>query len=50
MQPIDLAIQRKNDKAAKDEKEILDRAKAMLLDKKPIRDGDWNAKEIDCLN
>lgn len=47
---MQLAIDRKNDKAAKEAKEIIDKAKAMLLDKKPVRDGDWNAKEIEELN
>ena len=50
LQPLQLAIDRKNDKAAKEAKEVIDKAKAMLLDKKPVRDGDWNIKEIEELN
>ena len=48
--PIQLNIDRKNDKTAKDQKEILMRVEQMLKDKKPVRDGEWNAKEIDFLN
>lgn len=45
-----IAIERRHEKPAMEAKEIIDRAKAMLLDKKPVRDGDWNAKEIEELN
>lgn len=48
--PIQLAIDRKNDKQAKEEMAILDKVTALLNDKKPVRDGDWNYKEIDFLN
>lgn len=50
MPPIQLQIDRKNDKNAKDEMVVLQKVKEMLENKKPVRDGDWNAKEIDLLN
>jgi len=43
-------ISRKNNKPDIEEREILLRCQAMLQDKKPIRDGMWNGKEIDVLN
>ena len=44
---LDTKIKRFNDKAAKEEKETMDKIDAMLKEKKPVRDGTWSAKEID---
>jgi obg-like ATPase 1 len=48
--PIQLQIDRKNDRIAKEEMAILDKVTEMLTNNKPIRDGDWAPKEIDFLN
>jgi len=48
---LDQIIKRKNEKAAKDEKEVMLKCKSMILEeKKPIRDGEWDSKEIEMLN
>jgi len=43
-------IQRKNLKVAKDEKAIIDKVREILDAGKAVRDGEWNGKEIECLN
>ena len=43
-------IKRQNDKESNEEKEVLDKVVAMLNDKKWVRTGDWNSKDIDILN
>ena len=44
-------IDRKNLKPDKEEKEVLEKVLNMLkVDKKPVRDGSWNGKEIEVLN
>jgi len=48
--PIQLAIDRKNDRIAREEMVILDKVDEMLKINKPIRDGEWNYKEIELLN
>jgi len=48
--PIQLQIDRKNDRIAKEEMAILDKVTEMLTNNKPVRDGDWAPKEIDFLN
>jgi len=48
--PIQMQIDRKNDRVAKDEMVILDKVTEMLKINKPIRDGEWAPKEIDFLN
>merc|ERR1712166_69268 len=48
--PIQLAIDRKNDRIAREEMVILDKVDEMLKINKPIRDGEWNYKEIEFLN
>jgi obg-like ATPase 1 len=47
---IQLAIDRKNDKAAKEEMEIIKKVEELFNAGKNVRDGDWNGKEIDWLN
>lgn len=44
------SIDRKNLKPDKEEMEVLDKVEVMLNEKKPIRDGTWNGKEIEVLN
>lgn len=48
--PIKLAIDRKNCRIAGEEMVILNKVEELLNDRKPVRDGDWNMKEIDFLN
>ena len=48
--PIKLMIDRKNDKTAKEEMAVLDRVQEYLDKKIPVREGDWNPKEIEFLN
>lgn len=43
-------IKRNNNKEAREEKEVLDKVKAILDAKKWVRTGDWNFKEIEILN
>ena len=43
-------IARKNLKPDQEERAVLLRVKEMLEDKKPVRDGTWNGKEIETLN
>ena len=43
-------IDRKNDKTAKEEMAVLDRVQEYLDKKIPVREGDWNPKEIEFLN
>ncbi len=47
---IKLSIDRKNDKTAKEEIEIIVKIVALFEAYKNVRDGDWNGKEIDFLN
>ena len=46
---IKLAIDRKNDKTAKEEMEIIVKIVALFEAYKNVRYGDWNGKEIDFL-
>jgi len=39
-----------NDKRSKEEKETLDKVKALLEDNKWVRSGDWTAKDVEILN
>lgn len=48
--PIQLQIDRKNDRNAKDEMAILVKVEEMLNARQPIRDGTWLTKEIEFLN
>jgi obg-like ATPase 1 len=50
MADIEKVIARMNDKKAKEEKETLDKAKALLEEGKWIRNGDWTVKDIEILN
>ncbi|CAD8132854.1 unnamed protein product [Paramecium pentaurelia] len=43
-------IKRNNNKDAREEKEVLDKVKQLLDNKKWVRTGDWNFKEIEILN
>ena len=43
-------IARKNQKPDVEERDILIRCQEMLNAKQPIRDGQWNGKEIEVLN
>lgn len=43
-------IERKNEKPAKEEKEVLLKVQTMLEAKQPVRDGHWTGKEIEVLN
>lgn len=47
---LEPAIKRFNDKKSKEELEILERVIAMIKNKQPVRDGEWNGKEIEWLN
>ena len=47
---IKLAIDRKNDKIAKEEMEIIVKIEALFDTGKNVRDGEWNGKEIEFLN
>jgi obg-like ATPase 1 len=47
---IKLAIERKNDKIAKEEMEIIVKIEALFDAGKNVRDGEWNGKEIEFLN
>ncbi len=40
-------IKRQNDKASVEEKEVLDKALALLKEKKWVKTGEWNFKEIE---
>jgi obg-like ATPase 1 len=48
--PIKLAIDRKNDKTAKEEMAIIEKVEELLNKNLPVREGNWNPKEIDFLN
>ena len=43
-------IKRFNDKKSKEEMEVLMKVYALIEAKKPIRDGEWNGKEVEFLN
>ena len=43
-------IKRNNNKDAREEKEVLDKVKLLLENKKWVRTGDWNFKEVEILN
>jgi len=47
---LDAKIKRNNDKDAKEEKEVLEKVKAILESGKWVRTGDWKAKEVEILN
>ena len=50
VEELNRVIERKNQKADKEEREVLLKCKEMLGNKQPIRDGTWNGKEIEVLN
>lgn len=50
MPDLQRSIDRKNSKPDKEEKEVLMKVKEMLENKQPVRDGQWNGKEIETLN
>ena len=50
IEEVEKVIRRSNSKPHKEELDVLQRCKAMLEDKKPIRLGTWSAKDIDTLN
>ena len=43
-------IKRQNDKDSREEKEVLDKVKELLANKKWVKTGDWHFKEIEVLN
>jgi len=47
---LKVAIEKRHEKAAMEEQAIIDTVREMLKNKKPVRDGTWNMKEIECLN
>lgn len=50
IEDLDKKIKRNNDKEAKEEKEILDKAKTLLEANKWVKFGEWKADEIAQLN
>jgi obg-like ATPase 1 len=50
IEDLDKTIAKTADKLAKEERDVLKKVEAMLTQKKWIRDGDWDVKEIDWLN
>lgn len=47
---LDTAISKRHEKAAIDEKAILDKVLLGLQNGQSVRDGIWNLKEVECLN
>lgn len=47
---VESVIRRNNSKESKEEKEVLDKVKALLEAKRWVRTGDWNFKEVEILN
>jgi len=50
LEEVNHKITRFNDKDAKEEKETLEKVAAILEQKKWVRTGDWNNKEIEVVN
>jgi len=50
VEDLDRSIARKNNKPDVEEREVLLKCREMLSNKKPIREGTWNGKEIESLN
>ena len=50
MEDLNRMIARKNSKPDVEERDVLLKCVEMLNNKKPVRDGTWNGKEIETLN
>lgn len=50
MEDLDARIKRNNDKDAREEKEVLERVRALLDAGKWVRSGEWKARDIEILN
>jgi obg-like ATPase 1 len=50
MSELDAKIKRSNDKDSKEEKEVLEKVKALLEENKWVKDAEWKMKEVEILN
>lgn len=50
VEELDAKIKRNNDKDAKEEKELLEKVKALLEKGQWVKTGEWKAREVDILN
>ena len=50
MENLKPRIEKRHEKAAIEEGQFIERVREMLKEGKPVRDGEWNGKEIEILN